>query len=193
MAKDRVPENVARFARALLQIAVTLREEDWQRVEEEAGRGESWFAGIEGEKEHWLGVARSAAREIVQELSSGAELPAEINREQLVRACMKVRQDENFDVPEIRMILDHAALVLASRRKGCGLGTAPPCPEGIGLATHERLWALTPDGWFSTGDLARQYSARVSERRIRTWCRALVPRYLDHNEERGRGSRYRRK
>ncbi|MFH1681632.1 MAG: hypothetical protein ABIH26_13450 [Candidatus Eisenbacteria bacterium] len=191
-------KNVHRMARAFAQIEYALKLIETERKEGPEIRFESWFGEPEEDLKLGLKDLRAAARETANAISRGVPLPVGVDRDRLIEACMRVRQDPHFDVPSVRMVIDHAALVLADqagrgpqpRRAKLDAGSTPPCPKGIGSDTHEKLWAAVPAGWFSTGDLGSK--VQYSERTISKWCRAMRPRYLKHNKRDGRASRYRR-
>jgi len=198
MPARRFSKNITRMARALAQIAYALRLIETEKKEGPEIRFESWFG--EPEKDLKLGTEdlRASARETLIAISQGVSLPVGVDRDRLIEACRRVRQDPHFDVPSVRMVIDHAALVLADQAAGgpqprkakLSSGSTPPCPKDIGNDTHEKLWAAVPAGWFSTGELGSMVD--YSGRTISKWCRAMRPRHLEHNGRDGRASRYRR-
>ncbi len=129
--KRKIPQgNVARFARALRRILRVLHaierareNKQWEETEEAAGRGESWFGEAEARLDDALGVARGSARDILRLIARGVPLPAAINVKELENGCMSVRQDDAFDLPWVRKVIDHADLVLSDpERRGVAGG-----------------------------------------------------------------------
>jgi hypothetical protein len=112
MEHDDYGDNIARLARALAQIEKFLERMNWSAGNGAGWSEESWFSGVDPKTKLGIKEARGSAREILRAIARDEALPEAIDRGRLTEVCMSVRQDCDFDVPAIRKVIDHAALVL---------------------------------------------------------------------------------
>ncbi len=110
MGSESLGTNIRQFARALRQIEAYLTRERWTPDLGAGWSDESWFSD-DPDAESDLREARSAAREILRLLARGEAVPDGVDPTKLRDACLSVRQDPDFDVPQVRKILDQAALL----------------------------------------------------------------------------------
>ncbi len=115
LRENKLKGDIARCARALRQINWAIQQEQWEKEEETADRGESWFGGPSEIKEEEITEAMGLAREIITALGHGIQLPDGIDRKELMGACSSIRH-EGFDDVRVHEILDRAALVLTPKK-----------------------------------------------------------------------------
>ena len=138
MGQKKSEDNTWRIARALRRIQNALNNVEQARIlkkEEEAEDAiygpQSYHGDAQEELDDAFKEAIGASREIVRLLGRGVPLPESINGEELKKACMSVRQDDDFDVPSVRKVIDHADLVLTDPKRRDVVKPAPQAEENI--------------------------------------------------------------